>query len=185
MRNPQYARRMTPRPPLRTGRRAALLAASLAVAALGLALAGCTATAGPTHTPTATSAPSGGKASAFAIKVGDCLDDAAIQGTTTTAPIVPCTGPHDSEAYARFLLTDADYPGEDAVKSEADAGCSGTAFANFVGIASADSTLQYSYYFPTGDSWSTGDREVMCTIYQIDGAGKPITTTGTLKNAAR
>jgi hypothetical protein len=177
--------RMPRRLPLRARRRAALLAAPLAIAALVLALAACTATPRPTHTPTATSTPSGGKASAFAIKVGDCLDDAGIQGTTTTAPIVPCTGQHDSEAYGRFLLTDAEYPGEDKVKSEARAGCSGTAFANFVGIASVDSTLQFSYYFPTADSWASGDREVMCTIYQVDGAGKPIPTTGTLKDAAR
>jgi hypothetical protein len=176
---------MTPPLPLRAGRRAALLAASIAVAALGFALTGCAAGPGPTHTPTATAPPSGGKASAFAIKVGDCLNDATIQGTTTTAPIVPCTGPHDSEAYGRFLLTETEYPGEVTVKREADTGCSGTLFANFVGIASADSTLQYSYYFPTADSWATGDREVMCTIYQVDGAGKPMPTTGTLKNAAR
>jgi hypothetical protein len=174
--------RMTRRPP-RAGRRAGLLAAPLGIAAL--VLAACATTAHPTHTPAATPTPTGGKASAFAIKVGDCLDDADVQGATTTAPIVPCTGPHDSEAYGRFLLTDTEYPGEEKVKSEAAAGCSGTLFANFVGIASADSTLQFSYYFPTADSWASGDREVMCTINQVDGAGTTIPTTGTLKDAAR
>lgn len=170
---------MTGRP---SGRATTLLAVS-ALAAI-VALTGCTAGGAPAHSPSATPSASGGKASAFAIKVGDCLDDADIQGTTTSAPIVPCTGPHDSEAYGRFLLTDSAYPGEDAVKAEAETGCGGTLFADFVGIASADSTLQYSYYFPTADSWSTGDREVMCTIYQVDGSGKPVKTTGTLKNAA-
>ena len=163
-------------------------AAIAAIAAAGLALAGCgllhqggDAPRDASGTPTA----GNGKASAFSIKVGDCLDDAHVQGETSTAPIVPCSGPHDSEAYARFVLDDGDYPGDDAIQADADDDCSGTAFADFVGIASADSTLQYSYYFPTADSWARGDREVICTIYQVDDAGKTVTTTGSLKNAAR
>jgi hypothetical protein len=168
--------------------RSRLALVALVLAAAGTTLAGCgvlphggDAPRDPSGTPTA----SNGNASAFSIKVGDCLDDADIQGKTTTAPIVPCSDPHDSEAYAAFTLKDGDYPGDDAVQADADAGCSGTAFANFVGIASSDSTLQYSYYFPTQDSWAGGDREIMCTVYAVDDAGKPVKVTGTLKDSAR
>jgi hypothetical protein len=118
-------------------------------------------------------------ADVFSIKVGDCLNDATASGTVTTAPIVPCSKPHDSEAYKSIKMKDGAFPGKDAVKTQADEGC-GAAFADFVGISFDDSNLQISYYFPTSDSWANGDREILCTVYD-DG----IKTTGTLKDAQR
>jgi hypothetical protein len=118
-------------------------------------------------------------ADVFSIKVGDCLNDATASGTVTTAPIVPCSKPHDSEAYKSITMKDGDFPGEAAVKAQADQGC-GDAFPDFVGIAFNDSKLDISYYFPTSDSWANGDREILCTVYD-DG----VKTTGTLKGANR
>lgn len=120
-------------------------------------------------------------ADVFSIKVGDCLNDATASGTVTTAPIVPCTKPHDSEAYKSITMPDGDgtFPGEDAVKAAADQGCA-DAFPDFIGISYDDSNLSISYYFPTSDSWKNGDREILCTVYDD---GKK--TTGTLKNAQR
>ncbi len=159
-----------------------------AVAAAGLALAGCSLLNQATNTtqrddsghPTA----SNSDADVFSIKVGDCLDDAAINGTTTTTPIVPCSEPHDSEAFKSIIMADGDYPGDDAVKQQSEDGCT-AAFADFVGISYDDSTLNVSYYFPTEDSWGNGDREIMCTVSDTDASGSPTRSTGSLKGAAR
>jgi hypothetical protein len=169
----------------RLPRRIAPAALVLAAGALLAALAGCTASGGGTATPTATPSAGSTHASAMDIKVGDCLDDADAGTTTATAPIVPCTDPHDSEAFAEITLSGSSYPGDDAVQAQAQKGCTGDAFANFIGIAADDSTLQVSYYFPTEDSWAGGDRTVTCTVYAIDASGKTAQTTGTLKNSAK
>jgi hypothetical protein len=167
-------------PPRRTVR------AALVVGVLAAALAGCTATeGGPQPSPTATHASGGAHASAMDIRVGDCLDDATTGATTSTASIVPCSGPHDSEAFADLTLTGSAYPGDDAVQADAQKGCQGDAFADFIGIPSDDSTLQISYYFPTEDSWAGGDRTVTCTVYAIDESGATAKTTGTLQNSAK
>ena len=165
-----------------------IVVAAMVLAAIGV-LAGCTMTSAraPTATPTATHAGShaGSHATAMDISVGDCLDDAAAGSTAAPATIVPCTSPHDSEAYADITLTGDAYPGLDAVRARAQAGCQGEAFADFVGIASDDSTLQVSYYYPTEQTWAGGDRTVTCTVFAVDQAGKTARTTGTLKDSAK
>jgi hypothetical protein len=168
----------------RLPRRIAVVAIVLAAAG---ALAGCTTGGGATPSPTASHAGkgAGAHASAMDIAVGDCLDDADAGSTTATATIVPCSAPHDSEAFADITLPGNDYPGLDQVQAQAQTGCQGDAFADFVGIAAADSTLQVSYYYPTEDSWAGGDRTVTCTVYAIGTGGAAAKTTGTLKDSGK
>lgn len=108
---------------------------------------------------------------AFTLVVGDCLDDAEAQGEITTVPTVPCSDPHDSEIYAAFELTGSAYPGEDTVTGKAEVLCL-PAFEEFVGEPYLDSRFDFAYYYPTAESWASGDREVLCVIY--DPAG-PVT----------
>ena len=172
---------MTTSPAARLGSRTVAVAL-LAIAALSLS--GCsvfnqlsnTTQRDASGTPTAANT----DADVFTIRVGDCLDDASSNGTVTTAPIVPCDTPHDSEAYASIKMTDGAFPGDAAVTSQANEGCA-DAFPAFVGISYDDSDLSISYYFPTKESWDGNhDREILCTIYD-DGTK----TTGTLKDAKR
>ncbi|MEP6482454.1 MAG: septum formation family protein [Rhodoglobus sp.] len=153
------------------------------IAAAGLLLSGCSLLNQVTNTTqrdaSGTPTAANDNADVFSIKVGDCLNDATATGTVTTAPIVPCSTPHDSEAFKSIKMAEGSFPGEDAVKTQADQGC-GEAFSAFVGIAFDDSNLDISYYFPTKDSWKNGDREILCTVYDD---GKK--TTGSLKSAAR
>lgn len=153
------------------------------IVAAGLLLSGCSLINQITHTTqrdaSGTPTSANDNADVFSIKVGDCLNDATSSATVTTAPIVPCSQPHDSEAYKSIVMKNGGYPGADAVKAQADQGCA-EAFPAFVGISYDDSKLSVSYYYPTSDSWANGDREILCTIYD-DG----VKTTGTLKGAAR
>jgi hypothetical protein len=160
-----------------------------AIAAAGIVLSGCSLLNQVTNTTqrdddgnvTATNS----DADVFSIKVGDCLNDADVTGETSTTPIVPCSKPHDSEAFQHFILDDGDYPGDDAVEQKGEEDCGGTAFTQFIGVPSDSSTIAYSYYYPTEESWGNGDREIMCTVYQVDGSGNPVKTTGSLKGAAK
>ena len=172
----------TPAAPLRGPSRASRIAvALLTLGAVAVTLAGCSVLPPGPAARNASDAPSQANPSAnvFSITVGECLDDATASGTVTTAPIIPCSHPHNSEAYKSIEMADGSFPGDAAVQSAANEGCA-TAFPGFVGIPYDDSKLSISYYFPTAESWKNGDRQIMCTVYD---AGRR--TTGTLKNAKR
>ncbi|MCU1580449.1 MAG: uncharacterized protein JWP19_2653 [Rhodoglobus sp.] len=149
--------------------------AVLTLSAASISLAGCSLLGGGTPT---TADPSSGS-DVFSIKVGDCLNDASVNGEVSTVPIVDCSAPHDSEAYFSGSLAEGDFPGDDAVKQGAEAIC-GPAFTDFVGAPyQQDAGYNYSYYTPTLDSWNAGDREVMCVVFDPSGAQ----VTGTLKGS--
>ncbi len=170
--------------------RGLLLASTLALAALSLT--GCSAlegVIGDVFPEQAERDDNGeisdpGEADVFSIKVGDCFDDQS--GTQfESVPAVPCTGPHDMEAFFSYDLEEGDFPGDDAVSKLADTKC-GTEFEKFAGISFDDSaSLNYNFLIPTSGSWDGGDREVLCVIYDEDEAGTMKPTTGTLKGAKR
>ena len=116
---------------------------------------------------------------AFAIKVGDCLNDATVSDEVSSVPVVDCSEAHDSEAYASIIMPDGDFPGEDAVTAAAEDGCLAE-FEGYVGIPYDDSSFEVSFYFPTEGSWSGGDREILCTVYDPNGQ-----TTGSAKGSAK
>lgn len=153
----------------------------LAVGAASLALAGCSLLGnitggGTTDTGDGTT---GTDVDVFTIAVGDCLNDGGVDGEVTTVETIDCAQPHDSEAYASILMDDGEFPGDDVVEAFAIEQCT-TAFDSFVGLAYAESTLSFSYYYPTTESWASGDREILCLL--VDPAGK---VEGSLEGAAR
>ncbi len=100
-------------------------------------------------------------------------------------PRVPCSEPHDSEAFKSILLPDGDFPGNEAVSDAADEACI-AAFGEFVGIDYFESTdIDINWYVPTAGSWSNGDREILCLVVEIDAEGQLIKSTGSLEGAAR
>jgi hypothetical protein len=161
-----------------TGTAARLLAA---IAVVGFAFSGCAFGGGPTGAPSSTAGPSRGADDMTAedLAVGDCLNDAELSGIVTEVPVVPCSEPHDSEAYAEFDLPEGPYPGKDEINARGEAGCI-EAFTAFVGIPFNASKLQYSFYLPTETSWPLGDRRILCEVYDPKKQ-----TTGTLAGAAR
>ena len=160
--SPRSFARLTPMNPRRA---TALLTAGLAA----LALAGCA-----SGTPAATPTPSA--TAAATVTVGSCFD----QPSHAKAPtVVDCAKPHENEAYYSITVEGDSFPGDDLIKSQAATGCE-TAFSGFVGIDYADTALSISFFYPTESSWSTGDREILCVVY--DPAGK---TTGSLEATAK
>ncbi|AJT43108.1 hypothetical protein UM93_12320 [Psychromicrobium lacuslunae] len=151
------------------------------VAALGLALSGCglLGGGGPDRDPSNGQITNTATSDAFQIKVGDCLQD---PGTTSVEKVVtlPCSKPHDYEAFDRTEMKDSDYPGETAATDQAEAYCK-PAFTKFVGISIDDSTLNMTYFYPTAESWKQGDREILCLVTGKKGEK----TTGSLKGAKK
>jgi len=146
----------------------------LATAALAAALSGCTAF-GPHVPDDAPVRDDDGRiiepneqTDAFALQVGDCLNDGSATGEVQTVPTVPCDQPHDSEIYFAHKLGDSSYPGVDTVIGKADVLCL-PEFERFVGEPYLESRFDFSYYYPTEQSWATGDREVLCVIYDPEG----------------
>src|SRR5688572_21476657 len=119
-----------------------------------------------------------GQADVFALRVGDCINEVS-EELVSEVPVVPCDQPHDEEVYFDFTLTGDEFPGDDAVQTEADARCAAE-FDAFVGLAYDSSTLDFYAFRPSEESWTQlDDRAVSCMIY--DPAGQ---VTGTLAGAA-
>lgn len=150
------------------------LSAAGVVVAAAIALTGCSLINQVTGGGTTED---GTQTSAFSIKVGDCLNDGDLTGEVETVPVVACTEPHDSEAYASIILNGATFPGADVVDQEAQDGCL-EAFEPYVGKSYDTSQYEVSYYYPTEATWANGDREILCVIY--DPAGK---STGSAKGS--
>ena len=120
----------------------------------------------------------------FTIKVGDCLNDSSAGDSVTTVPTVDCSEPHDSEAYKSIILDDESFPGLETIKEYADTGCS-EAFETFIGVSYDDSLINLNYYYPTEETWTTGNREILCLARDTDDAGTEIQTTGSLEGVKR
>ncbi|PPF15437.1 MULTISPECIES: septum formation family protein [unclassified Rathayibacter] len=164
-------------------RRTALVLA--AGAALALGLTGCSGLnglmGGETRDDETGEITEGGTTDVFQLRVGDCLNGELSEEATevTDVPTVPCTDPHVYEVFQNLTMADADeYPGESVATEQAETDCV-TAFESFTGIGYQDSAYDFSYYYPTAESWGTGDRTINCMITDPNGP-----STGTLAGVA-
>ena len=115
----------------------------------------------------------------FTVVVGDCLNDDGATGEVTEVAIIDCETAHDSEAVKSVMMADGAFPGEAAVAAQAVTECT-SAFTSFVGLDYESSSLDFSYYSPTQESWASSDREILCLVVDPDRK-----TTGTLEAAAK
>ncbi len=120
-----------------------------------------------------------GDSEVFDIPVGACFDSSSLEGDqVATIEILDCAEEHDVEAYASLELSGEAYPGQDEILAQADEFCLAE-FDSFIGTAYQDSVLDFSFLYPTEESWGEGDREVLCL------AISPEPVTGTLEGTAR
>lgn len=151
------------------------------VAAAALLVASCDDGADEPAAATAvTAAPvSAGDVAAIDLVVGDCVSGlvigAAERRTIDSAHVVDCESRHELEVFATFDLAAADfstapegddgaYPGEQRVVAAADEGCASRLDA--LGVADG---LGVIALWPTVQSWSQGDRGVVCAAFSDDG----------------
>ncbi len=110
----------------------------------------------------------GGEISIFNVQVGDCLKDGDLanletQGSVSESVGVPCTEPHKYEVFGEKIVSDLDSFSRVAVISEAEEFCL-SSFQSYIGVAYKDSLLEFTYLFPTEDSWANGDKEITCLV---------------------
>jgi Septum formation/Protein of unknown function (DUF2510) len=114
----------------------------------------------------------------FAIGVGDCLtDESSVEGDVTDVQTIACDQPHAREVYHSYIIEADELPGQTEMESIVEEQCL-SAFDTFVGMPYADSKYDITYLPPTDESWSAGDRELLCLIF--DPAGN---TTGSLQGS--
>lgn len=115
---------------------------------------------------------------AFELETGQCLDEPDTD-EVVNVEIVDCSEPHDLEIYETAGLPDQDF--DPVAIDGASFEICRDAFDEFVGTPYADSELDIYYLIPSAESWSDGDREVVCAVYDLSGAQ----LTGTAENIGR
>jgi len=117
----------------------------------------------------------------FKLVPGDCFNDESDSETVSTVDIVDCTVPHTWEAFASIQMTEDSYPGEEATQQEADDACNDP-FTEYVGLSYDESKYDYSFYYPTQETWDDPvrqDREILCLATSDDQSQ----ITGSVKGA--
>lgn len=101
------------------------------------------------------------------LEVGDCLNTDGAQ--VDEVMVVDCEQPHVFEAFHKYDLEGEDdaYPGDEAVKEDADAVCT-PIFEEYVGTPYEESALYVTVIRPSESTWSDGDRTVICVLHEED-----------------
>ena len=109
-----------------------------------------------------------GTIDAFHMQVGDCFDDSSdFEEEVTDLPGIPCSQPHDYETYAVFDVSITSYPSEENMSELAYNSCL-ERFDSFVGTDYDSSILEIITLYPTTESWSQDDREIVCALYDMN-----------------
>lgn len=106
---------------------------------------------------------------AFAMQIGDCVQ-VPVASQVESLEAVPCTEPHDAQVYAKFDVGEDDKYVKSSVDDQADEGCYERWRSAIGTVYEDDMELDIELLTPTSESWSGGDREVVCMVVSIDGA---------------
>jgi len=117
---------------------------------------------------------------ALRLAVGTCFDDPPSFDAVTDVTVRDCASPHDKEVIALQDIDDEAFYGDDHIEAISEGFCVGS-FYGYVGVRYLDSPYDVGWFAPTIDSWRSGDREVICFVF--DPAGNKI--TGSLNGAAQ
>ena len=110
----------------------------------------------------------GGSVDAFNVQVGDCFDDStSFSDEISSVPGVPCSEPHDNEAFAVFDVSIENYLDDDAMYDLSYNSCM-ERFESFVGKDYESSSLEITTMYPSSESWQQNDREVICAVFDMN-----------------
>ncbi|TAM80837.1 MAG: hypothetical protein EPN43_14555 [Jatrophihabitans sp.] len=134
-------------------------AAALAALLVGTALSACSGSS------------DSASVSVFSVEPGQCFQaPSTVQAELSSLTRVPCSKPHTREAYANVGYAAPDgssggaYPGSDALTAFANGACA-QRYAGYVGVDYLDSSLFFTFLFPSARSWqSDDDRKIICFV---------------------
>lgn len=110
---------------------------------------------------------SGGQSvNVFSLRPGQCFQNPPASQTVlgvTYVTVVPCTTPHNAQAFVEFAATGTGYPGAEALKQQADKGCHARIPGN-VQASEIKTTMTLHYLYPLESSWASGHRTITCLI---------------------
>lgn len=125
----------------------------------------------PSPSPAPSSAPVSGytgtqTVNVFALRTGECFQNPPASQTAlgvTYVTVVPCTTPHNAQVFVQFSVTGGSYPGQSALKRQADGGCHAR-LERTVQTSMVTSTMTLRYLYPLPTSWAGGHRTITCLI---------------------
>lgn len=107
----------------------------------------------------------GGGSPTPTIEAGECFDDAEDEQIDEFAT-VDCEEEHQNEVFFVYDAEDADeFPGTDELHEAGMDRCTGEPFTDYVGEAYDESRFEVFTVVPSEESWGSGDREVVCALY--------------------
>jgi hypothetical protein len=180
----------------RTGQRGRGLAiAGLVLSALWLALIGAYlvrhysgSTAPPASSGSGSSPTPGPGSSAghgtlsinvFSLRPGQCFQNPPASQTVlgvTYVTVVPCSTPHNAQAFVQFTASGTSYPGVASLQRQADVGCHARIQKN-VQTSKIKNSMTLHYLYPLQASWASGHKTLTCLIVST----KPNMTTSLLR----
>ncbi len=104
------------------------------------------------------------------LDIGTCFDDVPADTelvTPDSVPVVECAAAHDNEVFANFDVGTGEFPGASEIQAMSDSLCFG-AFESYIGGSYDTSVYDFSWYFPTRDSWDVGGTNIICFAYNIE-----------------
>jgi hypothetical protein len=113
------------------------------------------------------------------LQVGDCIDEPVLTTSVSDVQHQPCNQPHDAEVFA--IVTDSssgDYPGDTHFSDLANSQCTDAASSYLGTDFNSRDDIGGGFFYPSSDSWSSGDRTVTCYLDRTDGQQ----LTGSLHN---
>ena len=113
-----------------------------------------------------------GGVGAFQVRVGDCIQVPSGAEEVVSVEGVPCTTPHEAQAFASFSLPDlAAFPSPDEMDSLAGRGCL-KYWAGAIGTSyESETRVDLNFMHPSQVSWDQqDDREVTCLVVSADGS---------------
>lgn len=120
----------------------------------------------PTAGPSTSVSPGAQSTNVFALKPGQCFQNPPASQTmlgVTYVTVVPCSTPHNAQAYVQFTATGTGYPGVDALKRQADSGCHARITKN-VQKSKLKNSMTLHYLYPLESSWNSGHKTITCLI---------------------
>jgi Septum formation len=99
------------------------------------------------------------------VREGDCFDLPESESEETNdVDARLCDEAHQFEMMFVGDMPAGDYPVESAFETFVADACL-PAFETYVGLAYEDSALDIFWFYPTADTWDSGDQSVQCAVY--------------------